>query len=672
MTNQPKWGPDPDRQAEFLETFKQATAAELASIKARQRWFLPILLVAGALLGTAWFTWFKASDFQSEADERLKRIEKSLTEMKRAQDARQAVADFRANTVFLDNGLTDADRAQFYHLAEGSEVFPLTWLKALETEDGKLFLNDVERLGFLPDPMNQDGLPVGLTSGVTIGLEPLGPMVGLNCAACHVGELHHNGKRVRIDGAPNLLNTREFFKALIDSAIGTAKDPIKLLAFLGRVHEQEEKAAGVEPSRIRSFARRVIAKVGQREEEGFKSALRPIIEKFIKKEFESPHFDYKTALKGGVQNAKSFREGIVKDLKLDDLASLLGKSKLLKELASDAEKNSALVHALHDVYISIRLLRARAVFLEKLGPVGKNPRTNWGAGRVDAFGSARTFLFDEDYEPINPVSYPPIFELRSHKWFHYDNNTTTFLERNFGQALGVGAVFDPDTLNSTLQPHNLLKLEAFARKLSAPKWPEEVFGKIDQARAARGAKLYAKYCAECHDAPKEGEAFVRLFDLDDVKTDPARATMFAQKLPDGTPFHEKIRATLLKLKTKEIANFPPAEKAEIEQQPVEWRGPAKYSARTLKGSWATAPYLHNGSVPTMDDLLKPAKDRPTKFYVGSHQFDVEKLGYLSDTTTSPFDTTIVGNSNSGHEGERYGTQMSADERKDLLEYLKTL
>ena len=287
---------------------------------------------------------------------------------------------------------------------------------------------------------------------------------------------------------------------------------------------------------------------------------------------------------------------------------------LLKKLGDDVEQKSTLVHTLHDIYISIRLLRGRAEFLKKLGPVGENPRTNWGPGRVDAFGSARTFLFDEKYEPVNGVSYPPIFELKSHDWFHYDNNTTTFLERNFGQALGVGAVYDPKTLNSTLQVQNLIKLEGMARKLSAPKWPEDVFGKIDPESAKRGEKLYAKYCADCHNPSEKGASFVRLFELDDIKTDPERAKMFAATLPKDSafpdmPFSEAIRNTMFKIKTKVIAGFPAAEKDAIEKQPVEWRGPGKYSARSLNGSWATAPYLHNGSVPTMDELLKPANDR---------------------------------------------------------------
>jgi hypothetical protein len=83
-----------------------------------------------------------------------------------------------------------------------------------------------------------------------------------------------------------------------------------------------------------------------------------------------------------------------------------------------------------------------------------------------------------------------------------------------------------------------------------------------------------------------------------------------------------------------------------------------YRARPLNGVWATAPYLHNGSVPDMIELLKPAAERPTTFYVGNWEFDSERLGF---EWSSPFpnqflfDTRVTGNSNSGHE---HGTQLN--------------
>ncbi len=668
MPDPSKWDADPQRQAAFMDEFKNATRSELAAIHNRLTWLLiPTFFILLVVLGLTLLTWMKVSELEGQ----VKSVEKALDDANKVKSKPVAVQP----VLFLENGLTTAQRAEFYHLAEGSEVFPLTWMQALETMNGKLFLDDVERLGFLADPDNKDGLPVGLTSGVTIGLEPLGPMVGLNCAACHVGELHYQGKRVRIDGAPNLLNTREFFKSLIDSAQSTATDPAKLIAFLGRVKEREEKSAGIEPSKARSFARKLLVKVAQKEEAALKAVLQPTIDKFIKQELTSAPLDLNALLTDGEKDEEKFRAKIVKDLDLDGVADLAKKIPLLSDLADDVEKNSALTRTLQDVFISIRLLRARAEFLKKLGPVGENPRTDWGPGRVDAFGSARTFLFDPNSVPINPVSYPPLFGINTHDWFHYDNNTTTFLERNFGQALGLGALYAKDAktgaIYSTLQPKNLLRLEALAGQLSAPKWPVEVFGKIDQESAKRGEKLYAKYCAACHDPSKDNPKFARLYDLDDIKTDPDRATSFAAPLPGNLPFPKAIQDLLFALKEKEIANFPPDEKAKLEKQSHEWQGPAKYAARSLKGSWATAPYLHNGSVPTMDDLLKPAKDRTPTFYIGSHEYDVDKLGYVSDDKTTLFDTKADGNRNDGHEGERYGTTISPDERKDLLEYLKT-
>ncbi|MCH8960532.1 MAG: hypothetical protein IH820_04220 [Bacteroidetes bacterium] len=90
------------------------------------------------------------------------------------------------------------------------------------------------------------------------------------------------------------------------------------------------------------------------------------------------------------------------------------------------------------------------------------------------------------------------------------------------------------------------------------------------------------------------------------------------------------------------------------------------------GIWATAPYLHNGSVPTLHDLLLPVDQRLVTFHVGSREFDPVKVGYV--TTGGPdtflFDTSLPGNHNIGH---IYGTaELSDTEREELVEYLKSL
>jgi len=95
-----------------------------------------------------------------------------------------------------------------------------------------------------------------------------------------------------------------------------------------------------------------------------------------------------------------------------------------------------------------------------------------------------------------------------------------------------------------------------------------------------------------------------------------------------------------------------------------------YKARPLNGIWATAPYLHNGSIPNLDELLKPAADRSPKFHVGSREFDPTRVGFQTDKGFL-FDTSLPGNSNQGHE---YGTDDMKDDQKRaaLLEYLKSL
>ena len=84
--------------------------------------------------------------------------------------------------------------------------------------------------------------------------------------------------------------------------------------------------------------------------------------------------------------------------------------------------------------------------------------------------------------------------------------------------------------------------------------------------------------------------------------------------------------------------------------------------------WARSPYLHNGSVPTMQDLLSQPAARPTLFHRGSRLYDPQSMGY-ADGGAYLFDATVPGNSNAGH---AYGTDLSDEQERDLIEYLKTL
>jgi hypothetical protein len=106
----------------------------------------------------------------------------------------------------------------------------------------------------------------------------------------------------------------------------------------------------------------------------------------------------------------------------------------------------------------------------------------------------------------------------------------------------------------------------------------------------------------------------------------------------------------------------------------------KYKARPLDGIWATPPYLHNGSVPNLYALLSPVAERPTVFYLGNREYDAVTMGYYTDKFSGGFklDTSIRGNSNSGHEFNNgsgkgiIGPPLTPEQRRALIEYLKTL
>jgi len=128
--------------------------------------------------------------------------------------------------------------------------------------------------------------------------------------------------------------------------------------------------------------------------------------------------------------------------------------------------------------------------------------------------------------------------------------------------------------------------------------------------------------------------------------------MFTQKLAD------------------EFNKFLAELEAEGYQPPKEFgvRSTGKYFAASLNGVWARSPYLHNGSVRTIRELLTSPTQRARTFHRGSHVFDEKELGY-TDEGAYLFDTSVSGNSNSGH---NYGTKLSETEKRDLIEFLKTL
>jgi hypothetical protein len=232
-----------------------------------------------------------------------------------------------------------------------------------------------------------------------------------------------------------------------------------------------------------------------------------------------------------------------------------------------------------------------------------------------------------------------------------------------------------------------------------------MFGAVDRGLADRGKPLYEKLCSSCHERPfavsPTGLVTYQLFRLKEIGTSPVVATNFDRMVM--TPKGERRLADAafeaidaIKQQYYKTHNISPEMQADWEGRDMrplpEWKasfrstlaeaerypdtkGGRVYPAKPLTGIWATAPYLNNGSVANMWDLLTRPEDRPKMFSVGSREYDTKMLGYRSSPdapSAGPlfvFDATKPGNSNGGHV---YGMQLSDDDKWALIEYLKVM
>jgi mono/diheme cytochrome c family protein len=279
----------------------------------------------------------------------------------------------------------------------------------------------------------------------------------------------------------------------------------------------------------------------------------------------------------------------------------------------------------------------------------------WGPGRVDTFNSAKViFNFPVHELPARernaPSDFPSIWLQgpRQGMQLHWDGNNTKVEERNKSAAFGTG------TTPPTLDTANIARIESWLGGLEPPKYPYA----IDEARAARGATIYAEYCAACHGKGGRdfaGEYVGKVTPIAEIGTDRHRLDSYTYDLAIN-------QSTL-------YAGYP--------WRFQHFRKTFGYANMPLDGLWLRGPYLHNGSVPNVRALLEPAATRPVEFYRGNDVYDRVGLGFVSNVavegkkTYFHFDTTAPGNSNAGHEGERYGTALPPDDKDALVEYLKT-
>jgi mono/diheme cytochrome c family protein len=266
-----------------------------------------------------------------------------------------------------------------------------------------------------------------------------------------------------------------------------------------------------------------------------------------------------------------------------------------------------------------------------------------GPGRNNAFGVLSIALFGQP-TIYGPAKYGVAWNLDRRSWVHWDGNTRSPIVRNLAASLGLGAPLVGE--RGMLDFANVERHTKLSEAIIAPRYPWS----IDNERAARGEAHFVAHCARCHSAANATDD--QLFSVAEVGTDPNRAQLFdARQAGYYNDFFGKLK----------IEGYQPATEPAV-------RSTGKYVAPPLDGVWARSPYLHNGSVRTMLELLTPGPARAKSFRRGSRVFDEAAMGYL-DEGPYLFDTAAEGNSNRGHE---YGIELSAEQKRELIEYLKTL
>ena len=284
----------------------------------------------------------------------------------------------------------------------------------------------------------------------------------------------------------------------------------------------------------------------------------------------------------------------------------------------------------------------------------------WGPGRVDTFNPYKALIFNYDMtrlpkrELIGTSDFPAIFLQgpREGMQLHWDGNNPSLQERNLSAALGAG-------VNPTTVDHDAIgRVALWLKTLESPPHPQR--SQLDQELAARGQKIYLRECADCHGYASdagyrfEGERLGKVEPIENVGTDPKRLDSYTQEL---------------------MANQYTLFAADPKWHFQHFRKTNGYANAPLDGLWLRGPYLHNGSVPSVWALLLPPGQRPKTFTRDTDVVDLTNGGYIY-TSCDPathkdgfcFDTSLPGNSNSGH---RYGTLLNWEEKRALLEYLKT-
>ena len=269
-------------------------------------------------------------------------------------------------------------------------------------------------------------------------------------------------------------------------------------------------------------------------------------------------------------------------------------------------------------------------------------RPDWGRGRIDPLNPFKFRQLGQKVDDtIGNSDMTPLWSLglRDGRALHWDGLNSSLQEVLVGSAIGNGAS------RKSVDLASLERVGEWLRSAAPPPFPLA----IDRTLAAEGERVFAAECSRCH--ASNGERMGQVIPIDEIGTDRHRLDTWTESA--AAAFNATPSGTSRPFKG--------------------YRKTGGYVAMPLVGTWLNAPYLHNGSVPTLSDLLNAPEQRPARFYRGYDVIDPVGVGFVADDSAARegelYETNKPGNGAGGH---RYGTELSAAAKKALIEFLKTL
>ena len=631
--------------------------------------------------------------------------------------------------IYLQQGWSESDSLWFYNTTQGSDLLPYDFFLALEQVDSTELLRanqNMDKYRYLPQKptfFNPDGLAVGFVKDNYQGHD----YVGYTCAACHTGQVNFKGKAIRVDGAPSMADMVGFLAALEKSLEQTQSDPQKRERFVKAVlalNHNYSNANDVtkdlkkwhESIRLYNTVNHSHVDYGYARLDAFGRIYNRVLKHVISKS------QLKLALLQISSDTGRMLSETQVDAVLDGVSeTIIGDAQFALIIERLASKEGNLPGLNQKDQLRVR----DAIFNEPNAPVSYP--FLWDITHSD-YVQWNGLAANAGLGPLGRNTGEVIGVFGSLDWKSQESKFSI-------SALLTGEKGKKSSINfkSSIDLMNLQRLESHLASLQSPQWPTDILGKIDTDKAKRGELVYHQYCASCHQEIERDNSnrlvIANISNIDVVGTDPTMAINSVNYTGYAGNFESVYQDTdvgsvvvqkrapvvqVLTAATKGVVATPDADKWVVRRF-ADWiymlgrsffdneikasvksgnyksdttanpyQSLLSYKARSLNGIWATGPFLHNGSVPDLWNLLLPAEERPTEFCVGNREFDPVRIGFTTegcDTTDSndqrrwKFNVKPLGNHNTGHE---YGTgkdgkaKLTEQERWDLLEYIKTL